>query len=179
MNRRLLVLLFAAVLPSSLRADGGTVRLSERKGDYRITVFTAPIPFRAGPVDVSVFVQYAATGEVVPEARVSIRAAPRGRSSDAVQCHATVDAATNKLFQAALFDLPEPGWWEMEVAVEGARGTVSVHFEVEAAEVVPSWSGMWPWFSWPVMIVALFGVHQLLVRRKTHRLHEPNCAGSP
>ena len=43
--------------------DGGTVRLSRCEGDYRISVFTAPTPFRAGPVDISVLVQDAATGE--------------------------------------------------------------------------------------------------------------------
>ena len=46
------------------RGDGGTVRLSRCEGGYRITVFTAPTPFRAGPVDISVLVQDAATGEL-------------------------------------------------------------------------------------------------------------------
>ena len=61
--------------PSSfLRADGGTIRLSEQKGNYRITVFTAPTPLRAGPVDISVLVQEAATGEPAPGVQVTIKA---------------------------------------------------------------------------------------------------------
>src|SRR3954468_10866690 len=86
---------------SSVRADGGTVRLSQRQGGYQITVFTAPTPFRAGPVDVSVLVQDARTGQPVPQAEVAIRAAPRGRPSEAILQPATVEAATNKLFRAA------------------------------------------------------------------------------
>src|SRR5438093_1281433 len=82
---------------SSLRADGGTVRLSQRQGVYQITVFTAPNPFRSGPVDVSVLVQDAGTGQPVPEVRVTVRAAPRGRSGEALVSPATSEAATNKL----------------------------------------------------------------------------------
>ncbi|HEV3259998.1 MAG TPA: hypothetical protein VG013_24230, partial [Gemmataceae bacterium] len=50
-----------SLLPSMAMADGGAIRLSEQKGDYQITVFTAPTPLRAGPVDVSVLIQNAAT----------------------------------------------------------------------------------------------------------------------
>jgi hypothetical protein len=60
---RLSALCMLFVPPSGLRADGGAMRLSERAGGYRVTVFTDPTPLRAGPVDVSVFVQDADTGE--------------------------------------------------------------------------------------------------------------------
>src|SRR5207244_1994724 len=98
--------------PSSLlRADGGAVRLSQRAGGYQIAVFTSPTPLRAGPVDVSVLVQDAATGECVPDARVTVRlTAADGR---AVELPATTEAATNKLFRAAEFQLPEPGRWDV------------------------------------------------------------------
>ena len=46
----LLVSSFILQPSSFLRADGGAVRLSERQGNYRLTVFTAPTPVRAGPV---------------------------------------------------------------------------------------------------------------------------------
>ena len=69
----LALLLFLILHPSSLaRADGGAVRLRQRAGGYQIAVFTSPTPFRAGPVDVSVLVQDAATGECVPEAQVTV-----------------------------------------------------------------------------------------------------------
>jgi hypothetical protein len=155
--------------PSSfLRADGGTIRLSERQGNYRITVFSAPTLVRAGPVDISVLVQDAATGQPVSGVQVAIQAARRGSPGLAVQHHATTEAATNKLLYAAAFDLPEPGWYALEVSVDGVLGQAQVRFDLEAAEPLPPWLAMAPWVGWPILAILLFGVHQLLVRRKTH-----------
>src|SRR5258708_34204239 len=86
----LLLSSFFILNPSSfLRADGGALRLSERAGGYRITVFTDPTPLRAGPVDVSVFVQDADTGEPAGGVRVTVQAAPRGRPDQAGRRPAT------------------------------------------------------------------------------------------
>ena len=160
--------------PSSLlRADGGAVRLREQAGAYQVTVFTAPTPWRAGPVDVSVLVQDAA-GECVPEARVTVRLTPRG-TGEVLEYPATAAAATNQLFQAAVFQLPEPGWWDVEVAVEGPRGSALLRFGVEADQRPPRWLELWPWFAWPPLAVALFGLHQVLVRR---RIPPPNQGAS-
>src|SRR5260370_27143233 len=95
--------------PCQARADGGTVRLSEQQGKYRIAVFTAPTVLRAGPVDVSVLVQDADTGEAASGVLVSIGVERRGFPDVAFRHRATTEAATNKLFYAAEFDLPEPG----------------------------------------------------------------------
>jgi hypothetical protein len=148
-----------------LRADGGAVRLRERAGGYQITVFTSPTPFRAGPVDVSVLVQDAATGDCVPEARVSLclRMPGAGR---VLEYPATTEAATNKLLRAAEFRLPESGWWDVAVAVEGPHGPALVRFGVQANDPLPRWLDLWPWFGWPALVVALFGIHRVLVRRK-------------
>ncbi len=171
MNHRIqpiirVVLLSSLILhPSSLlRADGGAVRLHEKAGAYQITVFTAPTPLRAGPVDVSVLVQDAA-GECVPGARVSLRLTAR-ESGEVLEYQATAEAATNKLLQAAVFELPEPGWWDVEVAVEGPQGPARLWFGVQADERLPRWLEWWPWFTWPAVAVALFGLHQVLVRRR-------------
>jgi hypothetical protein len=176
MARRAAALAFLLSLGSFLLVsgmawgDGGTVRLSEQRVGYRITAFTSPTPFRAGPVDVSVLVQDAATGEPVTEAGVTVRATPRGRPDAGITHPATTEAATNKLFRAALFDLPEPGWWEVAVVVDGARGNAQVRFELEAAEPLPGWPVLWAWIGWPVVAVLLFAVHQVLVKRKSGRL---------
>jgi hypothetical protein len=155
--------------PSSfLRADGGTVRLSEQKGGYQITVFTAPTPFRAGPVDISVLVQQVDTGVPITGAGVMVRAAPRGRPDQAESYLATTEAATNKLLKAAVFELSGSGWWEIEVAVEGPRGDAQVRFAVEAAEPLPRGLSLWAWIGWPAGAVLLFGIHQFLIRRRMH-----------
>jgi hypothetical protein len=151
--------------PSSLaRADGGAVRLRQRAGGYQIAVFTSPTPFRAGPVDVSVLVQDAATEECVPEAQVTVclKATGDGRL---LECPATTAAATNRLFHAAVFELPEPGHWDVEVAIEGPHGRALLRFGIEADGPAPRWLEFWPWFTWPALVVALFSLHQVLFRR--------------
>jgi hypothetical protein len=153
--------------PSSfLRADGGSVRLSEQQGKYRITVFTAPTPVRAGLVDVSVLVQEAATGEPAPGVRVMINLERPEAPGQTLRYPATTEAATNKLFLAAAFELPEPGCYFVEVQVDGDLGEARVRFELSAAERLPQWPSMWAWVGWPVAAILLFGVHQRLVRRR-------------
>ena len=71
--------LFLGTWCAPASADGGSLRLSEKKGGYQITVFTAPTPFRAGPVDISVLVQDALTGDPMPQARVTVRMTKPGR----------------------------------------------------------------------------------------------------
>jgi hypothetical protein len=163
----LLLISYFILHPSSfLRADGGTIRLSEQKGNYRITVFTSPAPLRAGPVDVSVLVQEAATGQPVSESRVAVSAVQQGSPGVALHLPATKEAATNKLFYAAAFDLPEPGWYLLEVSIDGALGEAHIRCEVEAAEPLPRWRAVWPWVGWPFLAIVLFGIHQFLVRRR-------------
>jgi hypothetical protein len=154
-----------AFSPCLARADGGAVRLREQAGAYEIAVFTSPTPFRAGPVDISVLVQDAATGAYLPEARVTVRLTARG-SGELLEYPATAETATNKLYRAAEFKLPEPGWWDVAVAVEGPHDPALLQFEIQADEPPPRWLDLWPWFSWPALAVALFGVPRALVRRK-------------
>jgi hypothetical protein len=169
-NARSMILLFALssfiLHPSSFaRADGGAVRLREHAGGYQIAVFTSPTPFRAGPVDISVLVQDAATGECLPDVRVTVYLTARA-SGQVLEHPATEEAATNKLFRAAVFPLPQPGGWDVDVVVDGRHGVAVVRFAVEADEPAPRWRSVWPWFAWPALAVALFGIHRTLVRRK-------------
>ncbi len=164
--------------------DGGTMRMSVKSGGYLITVFTAPAPFRAGPVDISVLVQDALTGELVPQTRVTVRLTkpplsispqPPGEIERevALEYPATREAATNKLLHAAQFELPEPGRWQWEVQVEGVHGLAVIGGELEAAPPLPRWRELWPWIGWPVLAIALFAIHQVLARRRSgvHPLH--------
>ena len=59
----------------------------------------------------------------------------------ALEYPATTEAATNKLFRAAQFELPEPGRWRMQVQIEGLHGLAVIGGEVEAAEPLPRWHG--------------------------------------
>jgi hypothetical protein len=144
--------------------DGGTLRMTEKKGGLLITVFTAPAPFRAGPVDISVLIQDALTGEPVPQTPVTVRMTKPGEL--ALEYAATPEAATNKLLRAAQFALPEPGRWRLEIQVKGLDGPVVIGGEVEAAASLPRWRELWPWIALPLLVIALFGFHQVFARRQ-------------
>ena len=143
------------------------------KDGYRIAVFTTPTPLRAGLADISVLVQEAATGEPASGLQVSITvrkydAEHRVLISGGEICHpATTQAATNKLYYAATFDVPEPGWYSVEVSIIGAKGPTNARCDVEAAEPLPPALTMLPWVGWPLLAIALFIIHQLLVRWKS------------
>jgi hypothetical protein len=149
------------------RADGGTLRLWERRGNYEIAVFTAPGRIVAGPVDMSIMLLDAASGEPATNANVNVELARPARAAETFRYPATRGAATNKLLYAALFEIPAPGAWAVEVVIEGAREPAKVRFTLEAGESGPAWIKLWPWVCWPVPVIALYAVHQRLVWRRT------------
>jgi hypothetical protein len=163
--------LFLGVCCAQARGDGGTIRMSGKKGDLLVTVFTAPTPLRAGPADISVLVQDASTGQPLSQARVIVRMAKNDESEQ--EYPATPEAATNKLLHAAQIELPGPGRWKIEVQVESSQGSAVIGGEVEAAERLPRWRDMWPWLAWPGLVVALFAIHQVLARRRSAKRSAP------
>lgn len=170
MRRCLLIAIVRLACAGIARGDGGTVRFSQREGAYQITVFTSPTPFRAGPVDISVFVQDEATGNPVNDVRATVEIAPADRPQGAMTEEATSAAATNKLFRAALFDLPAAGEWQVHVGVVGPPGAADARFQIEAGEPIPHWSVLWPWIAWPAIAIALFCIHQVLVSVNRKRI---------
>lgn len=170
MSDRLIAIALAAIWlalaiePTNARGDGGAIRFSERRENCLITVFTAPTPLRAGPVDVSVLVQDAVTGEPLAPARVTVRVSKAGQPE--LEYPATQEAATNKLLRAAQFDLPVSGRWEIEVQIEGLHGLAVIRGQLDAAASLPPWRNLWPWIGWPALAIALFGIHQMFARRR-------------
>ncbi|HEX4150166.1 MAG TPA: hypothetical protein VHY20_14310, partial [Pirellulales bacterium] len=59
-----LAAILCAAWPQHACADGGTLRMVQETGGYRITVYTAPAVIRVGPIDISVLVQEAETGNL-------------------------------------------------------------------------------------------------------------------
>ncbi|HEX3997385.1 MAG TPA: hypothetical protein VHX65_02430, partial [Pirellulales bacterium] len=130
--------------PSAAFADGGTVRFSERHGNYVITAFTSPTPLRAGPVDISVLVQDAASGEPASDVAVVVRLNAIDQPQAVLTQSATAASATNKLFRAALFELPWAGRWRAEISISGPAGPAETGCELEVGDPLPAWLTLWP-----------------------------------
>lgn len=173
MRRLLHILSIGLTLASTSQvvlADGGQVRSSEIVGDFRVTVFTSPQPLRAGPIDVSVLVQHAESGEVSPDAKAIVELAGAERSAPPLRAVATPEAATNKLLRAALFELPAAGKWTVAVATELPGGVShTTRFEVKASPPLPAWLTLWPLLAWPIVAIVLFVIHRRLVARQRER----------
>jgi hypothetical protein len=170
-----LILLF----PSMLLADGGTLRLSARNGDFQVSVFTSPAVLRCGIIDISVLVQDAITGKVRTDlpVKVQLKQAEAGngnRTAEVLEQTATTATATNKLFRAAQFEVPQPGIWRGSVSLIAdplsARSTTEAQatnakplaFDLAISPPSPAWLDLAPWIGWPFGMVALFFVHQRL-----------------
>ena len=162
---------------ASARADGGRLRASDQLGPWHVSVFTSPTPLVTGAVDVSVLVQDADTGEVVPDAAVTVEA--RSASSEAIVREvATSAAATNKLFQAARCDLPAAGPWHFTVSVARPRVVRQLGFDADIAESLLPGAELALWIGWPVVPIALFLAHLRLVQRSRAAIHNSPHARS-
>jgi hypothetical protein len=163
MRGEIVMVVCLLVTPAAL-ADGGTVRFSALRDGKTVTVFTSPTPPCTGIVDVSIFVQDAGSGQPISDLPITVRAHSI-RSGERISFPATTEAATNKLMRSALLELPEPGTWH--VVVEGF--TPPVEFDLEIAEPLPAWLEMWPWICWPVVPIALFCVHQGVMKMQKRK----------
>jgi hypothetical protein len=161
-----LVVLVVASFPAETLGDGGTLRASQRRGGYVVTVFTAPTPPRAGIVDVSVLVQDGATRQPRPDVPVVVRWYHAGADVPTLTAEATTEAATNKLLRAAPFDVPRAGMWRLEVTVAG-HDAEPVICDVDVDEPPPAWLDLAWWVGWPVLAVGLFVIHRRLRNNKT------------
>ena len=158
----LLASAFVISMPTEAFADGGALVHVENIGEQRISIFVAPNPLRAGPVDVSVLVQQADGGAVIHDAQIAVALHSKEAGAIPVSSSASHAAATNKLLQAALLDLNVPGRWQGEVACSIAGERHTIPFTLEAGPPLPAWRTLWPWFLWPVGAIALFGAHRAL-----------------
>ncbi len=166
---RVMILGVCLATPRGAIADGGALRISETRGDVRITVFTSPTPLVVGSADVSVLVLDSQSGQ--PRVDLPIRVTARRKASlgdGAVagrrSALATSEAATNKLMRAASVTFAESGTWEIEVVVDVLE---PLRFDIEVGEPPPPWREMSLWIGWPLLVVAAFAIRQLAAARRS------------
>jgi len=146
-------------------ADGGLVRVSQSSGPLRVTVFSAPTPLRAGPIDLSVLVQGLSDDTPQLDAAVSLTLHPSDASQPEITAVATHDLATNKLLYAAAIDLPMAGRWNATLQVN--REILRFGFDAEPA--AGNVATFWPYLALPFALLSLFALHQWRVARTNAR----------
>jgi hypothetical protein len=163
-----LILLHSALL----FADGGTLRASGRYDDFQVSVFTSPSIPRCGIIDISVLTQDALSGKIRTDIPATIKLTKADAGSDAqpitLEQITTTSAATNKLFRATQFNVPEAGPWHVAVAINDPSNQPTLHntqplqFDVIVSPPPPAWLTLAPWIGWPFGVVLLFFAHQRL-----------------
>jgi hypothetical protein len=158
-----------AVATQAARADGGAVRYSEQHGNVLVTVFTAPTPLRAGPVDISVLLQDAESKQPLINIPISIRAelmGDQGGPTRSLNARATSEVATNKLMRAADLELAPAGRWRIEIEPQGVGHDPPIQFDVDVAEGFPPWAQTSLCVGWPLVAIGGFALHQWRVQRR-------------
>jgi hypothetical protein len=171
--------LVLALLMMAVRAnaDGGAVVIHQVVGPFVITVFAAPAPLCAGPVDMSVLVQDRDDGRPALDGDVIVRL--RGEGGRTLVERATREVAHNKLLYSAKLTLPEAGHWLLEVTVKQEKGTASVLGDVTVAPSNPFLFTYWRSLSLAPAVIALFALNQWLKRRTAYRNGVKQLAAPP
>jgi hypothetical protein len=162
---RIRAALVCALVAGLARADGGAIRIQEDAGPFRITVWSAPEPLRAGPADLSVLVQRRDGGAAVLDAQVELRLDGPG-SGPPIAARATRAQATNQLLQAAAVTLPVAGTWTLRASVRQGGDAVEVAGELPVAAPAPRLGTLWPYLALPPAAVACFALREHLKRRR-------------
>ncbi|MBX3415344.1 MAG: hypothetical protein KF708_21855 [Pirellulales bacterium] len=163
-NRTTFIFTVLVVLLSTnvARADLGQVRLSQTAGSYHVTVLT-PAPLYQGTAVISVFVQDATTLTPIDDATVEVsarRQTDESNSGPTTIVSATRDQDIAGPHHVARPFLIEPGEWQIDVEITGATERQTVSFVCNVASTPPRWQTLWPWISWPPVVILLFALRE-------------------
>lgn len=173
-----LISTFLLVLSSSAFADGGAVLSQQKAGPWLVTLFGSPTPLRAGPADLSVMIQDAATGAPVLDQSVSVKVqatATPGSEAWMPPCctmkkstgivAATHAAAQNKLLYAANIILPASGPRDAIIQIGAGDDAEILETKLEVQPPAPPLSSYWAFLAAPPLLVGAFALNQRLRRR--------------
>lgn len=147
--RPLLVLALLVGLPTTVLANGGTLRLANVvMGDYRVSVFTDPTPVRPDSLDVSVLILQEGVDGVPDGVDVQVTTELLEHHGDHAldlperamlgqTLPATREQADDPRYYAAKFALGAEGRWRITVSVQGEAGEGEASFEVTARQRGP------------------------------------------
>jgi hypothetical protein len=147
-------------------ADGGILQMQRSSGPFVITVFTAPVPLRAGPADISILIQDNNNHPVL-DAQVTMII--RRESREAIKAEARRGQSKNRLLYTALLSLPEAGRWEIEVAVVRNSEETWISGVMMVAPPQSFLLSYWWTLAIPPVAICLFVINQCLKGRIHHK----------
>ena len=174
------LLTIALLLTASavLRADGGITIGQIRREGLRITVFAAPVPVRAGPLDVTLLVQELPSNQPVTDAVLACSVRKLGPPSPnsvrlpawcssiapGTRVRATFAHSRNKLLSGAYLPLTEPGRWELSIHVARGPAAFTATLPLDVAASQPPIAKWWPLIALVPAAILLYIWRARLVR---------------
>lgn len=136
-------------------------------GPFVVTVFSEPVPLRAGTADLSVMLENAADRSTILDAHVMLRLR-KTESGNIVEVAAPAshEHATNKLLYAASVTLPSPGVWQITVDVRKNGDSASASSDLHVLPAELPVKEHWPLFAVVPVMILLFVLNQWLKSRR-------------
>ena len=157
-SRLICVAVLFISLSATAFADGGRLRFSKPSGPFLVTLFTTPEPLTPGPSDFSVMIQDAKTGDILSDAAVTLQlTSAQGVTINAVATHGI---ATNRLLQAAQFNIPSSGNWHLHLDIQQGTKTSSVDADMPVQQGSRRAALVWTFTALPLLAILLFILHQ-------------------
>jgi hypothetical protein len=156
-------------------ADGGVILSRQKIDNLDLTVFAAPAPLRAGPVDISVLVQEAGKPDPVLDAQVEVvwTANPDAPTEWMPACcsmgtgnrmNATLSNSQNKTLYSAMVPIKSAGISHLSVHVKRGDVSAPLSCEINVLPPRPPVLAYWPFLAFPPVLIVGFTIHQRLTR---------------
>lgn len=156
-------------IASSLRADGGAVQGQRSVAGWDVFLYSHPGTLRAGPNELSVFLQNRGGREPVLDADVMVHvqaAVPESGSEWIPPCcrmkvgsgaqAASRSGGGNRLFYRAPIVFGHSGEWTVTVSIRRGEESAIVEFPVRVEPPAPPLLAYWPMLFLPVVAVGGF-----------------------
>jgi len=146
------------------RADGGVVIFQQTSATFTITLFSAEMPLRPGPADLSVLLEQPDSHSPILDAQVSMEL--QHETGMVIEAQATRIQARNKLLYCSLINLPKSGQWKIRLQVRRGDSSAEVRSNLVVAAPQPVLLSHWELVAVPPIIIGLFITNQCLGRKR-------------
>ena len=159
----LVVFISLSPLVQIARADGGVVIFQRTSPPFTITLFSAEMPLRPGPADLSVLLEPTDGNTPILDAHVLIEL--EHEAGTLIRTEATRTQARNKLLYCSLINLPAAGHWKIRLHVTRGDTAAEMLSDLVVAAPQPVLLSHWELIAVPPIFIISFILNQWLRRR--------------
>lgn len=145
-----------------MTADGGRIIFHRVANGLIVTLFASPSPLRPGTADFSVFVQDAATSQVISDASVKLTLITPGTKPVISQLNH--NGSTNKLLYGCQPTIAMPGRYQVLLETKTPAKASVLTGDVTVLPPAPELQTYWPYIAPVPLAIGLFAANRLLRR---------------